>query len=357
MNMFFHIIKIAIKGKTYLYLITLLLICPMVSCDSSENEIAIRAPFDQNNGATDNEQYLFFSLPCEKLLSFGLIDEDSFWSMICYADRNTNEIIATNIYGHFLTVKGDYLYFMHNPDGVCRVKLSELVGRGNRNIEFIMEFDTWGFQGYRIFGERIGYYKCASNLGTSALDGGNIVLEAGNRWGTEVKYLCGYENGSYYYVASTRLGDERLSERENKLIEERDGIQTELFIFEESNHRIEWGYTKGFYIYNGYFYYFSGNALKRRELKDDSQSEIIYEWNEDATDAYMVGILPSGIYVREDNMNDVVLRINPDDKSVSTMDFKYNDNDCYFLSNLDNEFYRIDFDYVNKKAYAIKLTE
>ena len=73
-------------------------------------------------------------LPCEKLLSFGLIDEDSFWSMICYADRNTNEIIATNIYGHFLTVKGDYLYFMHNPDGVCRVKLSELVGRGNRNI-------------------------------------------------------------------------------------------------------------------------------------------------------------------------------------------------------------------------------
>ncbi|MDD4495652.1 MAG: hypothetical protein PHV32_15165 [Eubacteriales bacterium] len=354
--MFFHIIKTTLKRIIFLFLIALLLICPMVSCDSSEKEIEIRAPFDQNDGATDNEQYLFISLPCEKLFSFGLIDEESIWPMICYADRNTNEIIPTNILGDALTVKDDYLYFMHNPDGVCRVKLSELVGGGYLNVEFIMEFDTWGFQGYRIFGERIGYYKCASDLGTSDLDGGNIMLEVGNRWGTEVKYLCGYENGSYYYVASTRSGDEKLSERENKLIEERDGIQTELFFFEESNHRIEWGYIKGFYIYNGYFYYFSGNMLKRRELKNDSQPEIIFQWSDNATDVYMLGILPSGIYVREDNINDVVLRINPDDKSVSTMDFKYNVNDYYFLSNLDNELYHIDFDYANKRTHAVKLT-
>lgn len=349
--------KAILKRGIFLLLIALLLICSMLSCDSGKKAIEIKAPFDQNFGtATDDEQYLFFSMPCEKLLSLGLIDEDSNWPMICYADRNANEIIPANILGDALTVKGDYLYFMYNPDGVCRVKLSEVVGGGDRSIESIMEFDTWAFQAYRIFGERIGYYKCASDLGTSDLDGNNIVLEEGNRRGTEVKYLCGYENGSYYYVASTRLGDENSSERENRLIEERDGIQTELFVFEESNHRIQWGYVKGFYIYDGYFYYFADNALRRRELNVNQQPEIIYQWTDRATDAHMIGILPSGIYVLEDNMNDVVLRIDPDDKSVSRMDFKYNVNDCYFLSSLDNELYRIDFDDVIKKAYAVKLT-
>ncbi|MHB1154345.1 MAG: hypothetical protein ACYCWE_03520 [Eubacteriales bacterium] len=349
--------KAILKRRIILFLIALLLICFILSCDSGKKAIEIKAPFDQNFGnATDDEQYLFFSLPCEKLLSLGFIDEDSFWPMICYADRNTYEIIPANILGDALTVKGDYLYYQYNPDGVCRVKLSELVGGGDRSIEIVMEFDTWAFQAYRIFGERIGYYKCASDLGTSDLDGNNIVSEAGNRWGTEVKYLCGYENGNYYYAASTRLGDENSSERENRLIEERDEIQTELFVFEESNHRIQWGYVKGFYIYNGYFYYFADNALKKSELNVNQQPEIIYQWADRVTDVHMIGILPSGIYVREDNMNDVVLRIDPDDKSVIRMDFKYNVNDCYFLSNLDNELYRIDFDDVNKKAYAMKLT-
>lgn len=53
---------------------------------------------------------------------------------------------------------------------------------------------------------------------------------------------------------------------------------------------------------------------------------------------------------------EIVSALYPGKHQSFVMNFKYNVNDCYFLSNLDNELYRIDFNYTNKRAYAIKLT-
>lgn len=361
--MLYHTTNIVTNNKVTMLFIIVILLYNLLSCNNTTDELPeIKNPFEQNsrifNGvATDDEHYIYFTA-VDLLFIKPLSGEEPPRTGLFIIDKSTNEMISTGLEVSHLALNNGFLYYSMNQD-ICRIETANLLDNINsRNYESeVITNGNWLVRMYNFFGKRINYIPYFPGLASSDLNGCDIVCNTGD-------FLCGYDNDTYYHIKlffdNSEIFDELTDQiDECVLLSEKEGVMKEVLSLEDivvQNNYVPMEYKRNFFVYNGYLYYVYGNTLKRQALKSNTKAEMIYQSENHFNIDDLLGILPSGIYLRQNIENNVILCINPNSGLVRQCLDRYDENTIYFISNLDNELYRIDIIIDDMKAYAIKIS-